>query len=578
MEEKTNSAKLEHTAIIGAGPSGLFMLKRLLENGDPRRVISIFEKKYVLGSGMPYSDEGANREHITNVSANEIPDLVTSVADWLETVPLEVLDSFGIRRNHFNEYKVLPRLLFGKYLESQFDLLLLAAERAGITVKSFLDSKVVNIADDEQEKKTTVFLKSGESHIFDSIVICTGHKWPKTGEGKIEGYYDSPYPPKKLHFGANHAVAIRGSSLTAIDAIRTLSRSNGKFHKKAHGTLLFEKSSEYPNFEIVMHSKNGLLPAVRFHLEDPHLGNNSLLTEEEIKTHIVENDGFLSLDFIFENDFKKILLQRDPEAYKKIEKATLEEFTDFAMNQREEADVFTLFEKEYEAAEQSIERKESIYWKELLAILSFELNYPAKYLSAEDMLRLQKSLKPLISVIIAFVPQASAVELLALHKAGALKIVAVGENSEIIPGDEKGITYRYSDEEGKHEQHYDTFVDCIGQPALSFDSFPFQGLKEGTVSKAYLQFKDREAGPKELSNGNKKVHKLQNDYYMEVPGLAINDDFQVIGQNGVANDRIYIMAVPYISGYNPDFSGLDFCEAASEKIAESLLETFKDNK
>ncbi|RRJ88963.1 FAD/NAD(P)-binding protein [Flavobacterium macacae] len=576
MEEKTNSAKLQHTAIIGAGPSGLFMLKRLLENGDPQRVISIFEKKNVLGAGMPYSDEGANREHITNVSANEIPDLVTSVADWLETVPLEVLDSFGIRRNHFNEYKVLPRLLFGKYLESQFDLLLLAAERAGITVKSFLDSKVVNIADDEQEKKTTVFLESGESHIFDSIVICTGHKWPKTGEGKIEGYYDSPYPPKKLHFGANHAVAIRGSSLTAIDAIRTLSRSNGKFHKKADGTLLFEKSPKYPNFEMVMHSKNGLLPAVRFHLEDPHLGNNSLLTEEEIKTHIAENNGFLSLDFIFENDFKKILLQRDPEAYKKIEKATLEEFTDFAMNQREEADVFTLFEKEYKAAEQSIERKESIYWKELLAILSFELNYPAKYLSAEDMLRLQKSLKPLISVIIAFVPQASAVELLALHEAGALKIVAVGENSEIIPGEEKGITYRYSDEEGNHEHYYETFVDCIGQPALSFDSFPFQGLKEGTVSKAYLQLKDTEAGRSELAKGNKKVHKLQNDYYMEVPGLAINDDFQVIGENGLANERIYIMAVPYISGYNPDYSGLDFCEAASEKIAESLLETFKE--
>lgn len=578
MEEKTNSAKLEHTAIIGAGPSGLFMLKRLLENGDPQRVISIFEKKNVLGSGMPYSDEGANREHITNVSANEIPDLVTSVADWLETVPLEILDSFGIRRNHFNEYKVLPRLLFGKYLESQFDLLLLAAERAGITVKSFLDSKVVNIADDDQEKKTTVFLESGESHIFDSIVICTGHKWPKTGEGKIEGYYDSPYPPKKLHFGANHSIAIRGSSLTAIDAIRTLSRSNGKFHKKADGKLVFQKSSKYPNFEMVMHSKNGLLPAVRFHLEDPHLANNSLLTDEEIKTHIVENNGFLSLDFIFENDFKKILLQRDPEAYKKIEKATLEEFTDFAMNQREEADVFTLFEKEYEAAEQSIERKESIYWKELLAILSFELNYPAKYLSAEDMLRLQKSLKPLISVIIAFVPQASAVELLALHRAGALKIVAVGENSEIIPGEEKGITYRYSDEEGNHEQYYETFVDCIGQPALSFDSFPFQSLKEGTVSKAYLQFKDTEAGRSELAKGNKKVHKLQNDYYMEVPGLAINDDFQVIGENGLANDRIYIMAVPYISGYNPDYSGLDFCEAASEKIAESLLETFKEYK
>lgn len=32
-----------------------------------------------------------------------------------------------------------------------------------------------------------------------------------------------------------------------------------------------------------------------------------------------------------------------------------------------------------------------------------------------------------------------------------------------------------------------------------------------------------------------------------------------------------MMAVPYIAGYNPDYSGLDFCEAASKFIVESIL-------
>jgi hypothetical protein len=31
------------------------------------------------------------------------------------------------------------------------------------------------------------------------------------------------------------------------------------------------------------------------------------------------------------------------------------------------------------------------------------------------------------------------------------------------------------------------------------------------------------------------------------------------------------MAVPYIGGYNPDYSGLDFCEEASEKIIKSMF-------
>lgn len=38
-----------------------------------------------------------------------------------------------------------------------------------------------------------------------------------------------------------------------------------------------------------------------------------------------------------------------------------------------------------------------------------------------------------------------------------------------------------------------------------------------------------------------------------------------------ADEHIYIMAVPCIGGYNPDYSGLDFCEEASERIVKSLL-------
>jgi hypothetical protein len=31
-----------------------------------------------------------------------------------------------------------------------------------------------------------------------------------------------------------------------------------------------------------------------------------------------------------------------------------------------------------------------------------------------------------------------------------------------------------------------------------------------------------------------------------------------------------MMAVPYIGGFNPDYSGLDFCEAASKEIIDCL--------
>lgn len=111
-------------AIVGGGPSGLFLFKRLLESGEKDFEIEIFERKNILGAGMPYSAEGANDEHITNVSGNETPELVSSVVDWLQTVPVATLERFSIDINSFTDYKVLPRLLFGQYLTAQFDLLL----------------------------------------------------------------------------------------------------------------------------------------------------------------------------------------------------------------------------------------------------------------------------------------------------------------------------------------------------------------------------------------------------------------------------------------------------------------------
>ncbi|MBE0392431.1 hypothetical protein BJQ96_02279 [Flavobacterium sp. PL0002] len=33
------------------------------------------------------------------------------------------------------------------------------------------------------------------------------------------------------------------------------------------------------------------------------------------------------------------------------------------------------------------------------------------------------------------------------------------------------------------------------------------------------------------------------------------------------------MAVPYMGGFNPDYSSLDFCEASSEHIVKGIFKT-----
>ncbi len=575
MEKSISNSEKNRIAILGGGPSALFAYKRLVESGQNNFEISIFEKRGQLGAGMPYSLIGANDEHVTNVSDNEIPKIVTHIHEWIHSAPVELLERFQIDPHRFNEYKVLPRLFFGEYLSAQFALLHEMAEANGIVTTINYDRKVVDIIDYPESREVGIEIENHGIFKFDFAIICTGHNWPRDLEEKFDNYFSSPYPPVKISLHSNHAVAIRGSSLTAIDAIRTLARKNGTFFKDNDGKLRYKKLVESPDFRLVMHSRNGLLPAVRFHLEDSHLHNDSVLTAEQIAEHLENNNGFLSLDYIFEKDFKAIIIEKDPAFYERFANMNIEEFVAEMMDFRERIDPFELLKAEFAEAEKSIKRHESIYWKEMLGVLSFAMNHPAKYLSAEDMQRLQKVLMPLISIVIAYVPQSSCSELIALHDAGVLDLVSVGTQSSVEPDAEKGgATVRYIDENGfENSTYYQTFVDCIGQPHLSYSDFPFKTLKsQNTISRAQVKFQSVEAGAEAFIENPEIVEKNSaGEYFLNISGIKINDSFQIVDPNGVGNERIYIMAVPYIGGYNPDYSGLDFSEAASEYIINSIL-------
>ncbi|MBW8684736.1 FAD/NAD(P)-binding protein [Chitinophaga rhizophila] len=559
--------------ILGGGPSALFMYKRLVDAELHHFDVTIYEKSPCLGCGMPYSASGAEDEHITNVSANEIPDLVTSISEWIDTVPSSILNRYNIDPERFNDYKVLPRLLFGEYLKDQFELLRQKAKLKGLNTTIYYNSSIDDVVDLPEGKKVEVVLTNGKKYIHDRVVICTGHLWPKKFEGKVEGWFDSPYPPDKLAIECNYTVAVRGSSLTAIDAIRTLSKHNGVFERGTDGKLVYTANKSSEQFKISMMSRNGLLPAVRFHLEDSHLGKGTILSAEQIEENKALNNGFLSLDYVFEHNFKELIRKQDPIYYEKIRDLNMEGFVEYVMEIREKLDPFILLKAEYREAEKSIQRRTSIYWKELLAVLSFTINYPAKYFSAEDTIRMQKVLMPLISIVIAFVPQSSAETLMALYDAGRLEVIAVGDNSEVNPGEDKGAVYSYVDKDGiNQEKYFELFVDCIGQPHLAYEEIPYQSLLANqTFSKALIRFRDQELGKKMHLNNEKNIHRgLDNCYYLTVPGVAINDYFQALDAFNVANDRIYVMAVPFIGGFNPDYSGLDFCEAASAKIMKTL--------
>ena len=557
-------------AIVGAGPAGFMVFNRLVATGRTDIEVDIFEASSTVGSGMPYSHAGALKEHVTNVSADELPELSKMLDTWILSLPSETLSEFAIKKETFHEKKVVPRLLFGRYLAAQFEDARQKAESKGIKVTLHINVKVVDVKDVPGSNEVGVKIVDGRQMNFDRVVLCTGHHWEKKHELDVHGYFDSPYPPSKLAKKFDHKVVVRGSSLTAIDAIKTIAKSNGRFFWEKD-RYVYERNQDSSNFSIEMHSRDGLLPSVRVHMEEPHVDSKSLIPQDEIDDNMRKNDGFLQLDFLFEQAFKLPLAESSPQLFEHIRKMNIEQFVKEMMSHRESASAFDLLKREYAQSLKSIRDEESVPWKELLASLSFAMNYPAKHLSAEDMMRLREHLQPLISVVIAFVPQSSCETLLALHDAGCLDLISDGKGGDIEINEKKQILYKTEGADGG--MVCETFIDCIGQKHFNIDDFPFRSLvSDGTVCGARLKFRDIEKAKALMAVGNQDVELDGDCYYLKVPGIAISDEFEVVDKKSTANNRIYLMAVPYIGGFNPDYSGLDFCEQASKRIVSNLTD------
>lgn len=252
----------------------------------------------------------------------------------------------------------------------------------------------------------------------------------------------------------------------------------------------------------------------------------------------------------------------------------LEQFVDAVMKNREKQDPFEVLKAEYAASKVSIARGRPVAWKEALSVLSFAVNEPAKHFSAEDSLRLKKVLTPLISLVIAFMPHSTVQEMLALHAANKLRLVEVGDDSEVIVDSSGGAYYCYRKENGsKARGHYSCYIDCTGQPCLGLDEFPFRSLvTDGVVRPARLRFRDNSAA---LEYSVHKPDEVDIDddgsAHLRVPGIAINDHYQPLNRVGLSNPRLSILAVPFIGGHNPDYSGVDFCEKASELVLTAIL-------
>jgi len=574
--------KPKNIAVVGGGATAVYLLYHLVQNGIPGTTVNVVDTAERPGLGMPYSTAWVGDEHLANIACDEIPDLLEPPDAWLNAKSDGWLAEHSIKRSDISGSFILPRVILGMYLEDQFRALCNLGRAKGMHIDFLGNNKVTDVAQLPDGKvRTSMQPVSGSGSIdliADKVVIAAGHVWPKQKEDTVLRYYDSPWPVSKIGGIHNHPVGLLGSNLTAVDATMTLAKNHGTFKRNRAGKLEYVPSQGTDNFKIVMHSRQGLLPSMRFQFEYPRIRADLHISIDEVEGHIRGNGGYLSLDFIFEKAFKDVLREKGEKIYPAIKDMSVEEFVAYIYRERRGQDRFALFQKEYIEAQESLRTGEPIYWKEMLDDVAYTINFYAKYLSAEDMLRLKRTLMPLVLHVVCFLPLESAERMMALRDAGKLEIKSVGNDSSISANPKTpGASIRYQDESTGQEVNlsYQTFINCMGQKGMPLSGFPFQSLvKQGVVTPAQLKFLDNSAALKEIESTRpgepSPVYQRGNSFYLDAGGAAVDDFLRPLDAWGQPNDQIHIVAPPYIAGTHPYYAGLPFCNEALEVVVDCI--------
>ncbi|MBF8458346.1 FAD/NAD(P)-binding protein [Kaistella sp. G5-32] len=586
-----SESDLTNIAIIGSGPTALFLLKYIWENinvlQSKIQKITIFEKEEVLGIGMPYNSKTTDIYNLANISSEEIPMLQESFADWLRKQTPELLEKLNVIDFPIDDSEVYSRVSLGHYFEEQFKLLISALESKGIEVIQKVRCEVSDISKDKNQLIVTDC--NQDKNKFSTVIIANGHEWGDEDHPE-SGYFASPWPIHKLipedEKGYNFPVGTLGASLSAFDVVTSLSHRAGIF-EKIDGRLTFKKNKENPDFKIVLHSAEGWLPHLQYEQKEPireiyrHFNRNQIL-------ELINKDGFLRIENYFDVLCRPALIEafrkdRLEGVVKKLEDPSFsfKDFVALMSDKHEYVNSFEGMKKEMVTAKNSVENNIPIYWMETLDDLMYSLNYHADLLSAEDHLFFQKEIMSFLMNVIAALPLQSANILLALYDAKCIELKSGFVN---FPDDAFGkgktkITVK-SEDGAEEELEYQLFVNCGGGKKLELEDYPFQTLaKQGVIRTATAKC----AGEKYLKEEAKKSDKIdlvetEEGLAMKLSGIEIDSSYRTINKKNIANPFLYDINFTHANGLRPYSYGLQACSATSLIVVESWLAEIVEDK
>jgi hypothetical protein len=256
-DEKLSKEPTIKLAIIGGGLTSTSMLCQLvrqvrtflqLGHTAPASIhLHVVEKQYIFGPGFAHSDQNAMPFHLINMCARDMSILAADPDDFENWVSHHIHEMksqlSGISDNETSPDRTCrhyPRPVMGEYLKHRFNQAVHDAKRIGIHVHLHPGCEAIDVSEpgDDRARVTVLDLGSHEQRVIraDRVLLATGHWFY---EGKKDGFYPSPWPPRYLEETIPHRadVAIIGTNLSAIDAVLTLT-ANGSFLRSPSGELL----------------------------------------------------------------------------------------------------------------------------------------------------------------------------------------------------------------------------------------------------------------------------------------------------------------------------------------------------
>ncbi len=540
-------------AIVGSGPTGIYTLMGLVSSDQPLS-ITIFESEAEPGKGTPYHPDLNDRAMLSNIASIELPRICETLTEWMSRQTDEELQLLGVTRAMIGDREFYPRIVLGEFFQDQMNMLVTGGRAKGHEIDVKASHRVTDMelrADDIG--LTLMSPDDGVQHYaFDHVVMATGHAWPEKTETK-PGYFVSPWPAPTLKTIEPCKVGILGTSLSGIDALITVATAHGTFLLDEQDGLEYHPKPGTEALHVTMMSRKGILPEADFYCEIPYRPLQ-ICTEAAVEDAI-ENRQFDLLDALF-SLFQAELAACDPEYAASIGLSllTVETIAPAYFRSRETSDPFSWAALNLAEAAANKERRYTIEWRYAILRMHEVIAAAIPHLHEKDLKRFHKYFKTVFVDDYATVPHESIRRLLALHRAGKLDVVALGNENEI---DNKtvarGAVVHF---EGKSLE-FGAFIDATGQHALSARDIPFPTLaSQGVLRKA--------ATPAEPSLIGEEPAVVRTG------GVDLDDAFRPIFQDNLSN-RLYCGAISFLLHKLPFVQGITSARDIGKVISDAIL-------